>query len=91
VLQRVVDKNMRLPDAAQQVINDRDGTPIAIADFFYQPRIVVFVDGSPHHLDYVQAADDRKRQALRRLGYRVVVVRGSAIDEDIQALNERLD
>jgi len=90
VLQRIVDENIRLPDAAQETIFDRDGTPIAIADFFYEPRIVVFVDGSPHHQDFVREADDRKRQALRRLGYRVVVIRGEAIEEDIQLLRERL-
>jgi len=33
------------------------------------------VDGSPHHQDYVQAADERKRRRLQALGYRVVVVK----------------
>ncbi len=90
VLHWMVDHNMRLPDASQQPIHDQDGAPIAIADFFYQPRVVVFVDGSPHYLDYVHDADERKRQALRRLGYRVVVIRGDHKEEDMEGLKGRL-
>lgn len=91
VLQRIADRNLRFPDAAQQVINDREGRPVAIADFFYHPRLIVFVDGSPHYLDYIQASDDRKRQELRRLGYRVMVIHGPTMEEDIQVLREQLD
>jgi superfamily II DNA or RNA helicase/very-short-patch-repair endonuclease len=90
VIQWMVDHDFRLPEAVQQTIFDQSGSPIAIADFFYQPRIVVFVDGSPHHKDYVKESDDRKRQALRRLGYRVMVIRGAFLDNDIRVLLEWL-
>jgi len=36
--------------------------------------ILVFVDGSPHHRDYVQMADARKRLRLKALDYRVVAI-----------------
>ena len=90
VLESIVDQGLRLPDAGQKTIYDFDGAPLAIADFFYEPRIVVFVDGSPHHLDYVQAADERKRRRLMALGYRVVVIHGESVEADIQILKERI-
>lgn len=90
VLDRIMDLNLRLPDAAQETIYDRDGAPIAIADFFYRPRIIVFVDGSPHYRDYVIAADDRKRQTLKRLGYRIIVIHGPSMEEDIKGLIDKL-
>ncbi|MBN1460819.1 MAG: DUF1998 domain-containing protein, partial [Armatimonadetes bacterium] len=52
VLRAIRDRGLRLPAEAQKTIYD-DGVPLAIADFTYEPRILVFVDGSPHHRDYV--------------------------------------
>jgi hypothetical protein len=83
VLDAIVAQGILLPDASQQVINDRDGGPLAIADFYYDPRIVVFVDGSPHYLDYVRLADDRKRRRLLALGYRIVIISGTNIQQGI--------
>jgi len=62
-----------------------------IADFFYEPRIVVFVDGSPHHRDYVQEADRRKRNRLKGLGYRVTVVKPEEPDAGLDELAARLE
>ena len=90
ILQAFADRGIRLPDSGQYIINDPNGCPLAIADFYYDPRIIVFVDGSPHYLDYVQAGDDRKRRRLMSLGYRVVAIRGDAIEEDLQALIDRV-
>ncbi|MDD5367864.1 MAG: DEAD/DEAH box helicase [Anaerolineaceae bacterium] len=86
----LVEQNVRLPDEGQKTLYDQDQAPLAIADFFYQPRIVVFVDGSPHYRDYVQVADERKRIALRRLGYRVVVIRGENFEQDLLELRGRI-
>jgi len=80
-----------LPDASQNVIYDSDNSPLAIADFYYDPKIVVFVDGSPHHSDYVQVADNRKRRRLLALGYRVVVIKGENIMLGLQELSQRLN
>lgn len=53
-------------------------------------RIVVFVDGSPHHRDYVQEADQRKRMRLKRLGYRIVVARAEEPETRLDDLAARL-
>jgi very-short-patch-repair endonuclease len=89
VLQAISERNLPLPDEAQKTLY-HDGIPIASADFFYEgPRIVVFVDGSPHHKDYVQADDHEKRRELKRRGYRIVVVENT--DQDLEALKQRLN
>ncbi len=90
VLRAIRDRGLSLPDAAQETIYDGD-EPLAIADFFYEPRIAVFVDGSPHHQDYVQAADRRKRQRLKGLGYRVVVVKAEEPEVGLDELAARLE
>jgi hypothetical protein len=70
----VGDKQLPLPDEAQRTIYDED-EPLAIVDFFYERKIVVFVNGSPHHRDYVRDADRGKRLRPRSLGYRIVAVK----------------
>jgi very-short-patch-repair endonuclease len=89
VLHAIRDRGLRLPDAAQQTIYDGD-EPIATSDFFYAPRLLVFVDGSPHYLDYIQTADDRKRRRLQALGYRVVAITPADIEERLEELAGRL-
>lgn len=89
VLRAIHERGLPLPDAAQKTLYDGD-EPVAVADFFYEPRIVVFVDGSPHHKDYVAAADDVKRSRLKAKGYRVVVVRGEDAEAGLDDLAEWL-
>ena len=86
VLRAIHGRGLPLPDAAQETLYDRDKSPLAVADFYYhRGRVAVFVDGSPHYRDYVQAADERKRRRLKALGYRLVVVRA---DDPEAGLNE---
>jgi len=80
MLRTIKAYNLRLPDAAQQVIYD-NGAPLASADFFYEPKVIVFVDGSPHYQAYIQAEDERKRTRLKAMGYRVVVMREGNAEE----------
>jgi very-short-patch-repair endonuclease len=61
-----------------------------VADFFYRPRIVVFVDGSPHHRNYVRQDDRRKRMRLKGLGYRILVVKAEAPEVGLDDLAARL-
>ena len=72
ILREIHRRGIPLPDAGQRTIYDGE-EPIARTDLFYGPRTIVFVDGSPHHLDYVQAGDEGKRKRLKALGYTVVV------------------
>jgi superfamily II DNA/RNA helicase len=51
---------LRLPDAAQRRVDGIFSQP----DFYYEPRIWVFCDGTPHDDPAVQAEDEAKRQAI---------------------------
>ena len=75
VVQAIQPRGLPLPQAAQKTLYD-GGEPIAIADFFYESRIAIFVDGSPHYRDYVVAADESKRRRLKAQGYRVLAIAG---------------
>jgi len=92
VLQKIHDAGLPLPDEAQKLVREKDGRPIASADFFYEPNIVIFVDGSPHYKDYVAAADNAKRQRLKALGYRIVVFTGdeAQIEGQVATLAQRI-
>lgn len=87
VLDYLVSHQISLPDYAQKLVYDRDGnTPLAQADFFYDPRTIVFVDGSPHYADYIRASDDIKRRRIRALGYRIFVVHSESFQADVEQL-----
>ncbi len=90
VLHAIHERGLPLPDAAQHTLYDGD-EPIASADFYYEPKIVVFVDGSPHYRDYVAAADDTKRRRLKARGYRIVAIRADDVDGGLNELAGRLD
>lgn len=75
------------PDEAQKTIYEEDES-IAVADFFYEPRILAFVGGSPHYREYVEAADEPKRTRLKAKGYRIVAITG--IETGIADLRARL-
>ena len=89
VLRAIHERGLPLPDAAQKTLYDGD-EPIAIADFYYEPKIVVFVDGSPHFRDYVAAADDAKRRRLKAKGYRVVAIRAGDVEGGLDDLAARI-
>ena len=87
VLETIVEQRLPSPDAAQRTVFDGDDVPIAIADFYYEPRIVVFVDGSDHYKDYVGEADREKRSRLQALGYRLVEIGRM---EDLKGLEQHI-
>ncbi|SFM99360.1 DEAD/DEAH box helicase [Thermodesulforhabdus norvegica] len=67
----LAEHGYRLPDDAQKSFQD----PRCIADFFYQPNVVVFCDGPPHDSGYQRRVDETTRKALVARGYRVIVIR----------------
>jgi very-short-patch-repair endonuclease len=68
-----------------------DGEPILEADFFYEPLDVVLVHGSVHYLRYVEEMDEQKRNAVRRVGYRVTVVWPDNVEELRRLLHDVAD
>lgn len=70
-LEALAEGGYRLPDAAQKPIASPRRTP----DFFYEPNVRVFCDGTVRD-ELAQAACDRAlRDELVRCGYRVIVIR----------------
>ncbi|MEO8409518.1 MAG: helicase-related protein, partial [Propionivibrio sp.] len=60
---------LRLPDAAQKRVEGLYVQP----DFFYEPRVWVFCDGTPHDDHSVQSDDQLKRQSIIARGDEVWV------------------
>jgi len=63
------ENGLRLPDAAQKRVEGLFVQP----DFYYEPRIWVFCDGTPHDSPAVQEDDETKRQAIIARGDEVWV------------------
>ena len=61
--------DLRLPDDAQRSVTGLYVRP----DFFYEPDIWVFCDGSPHDNPEVKKDDDAKRQEIFNMGDQVIV------------------
>ncbi len=68
-LEHVHEKGLRLPDSAQKSV---DGIYVQ-PDFFYEPDVWVFCDGTPHDDAHVKEEDQSKRQAILNRGDQVFV------------------
>ena len=68
-LTHLYENGLRLPDAAQKRLDGIYCQP----DFYYEPRVWVFCDGTPHDEPSVRADDEAKRQAIIARGDEVWV------------------
>lgn len=68
-LDYLYSNGLRLPDSAQKTVEGIYVRP----DFYYEPRIWVFCDGTPHDEPSVQQGDESKRQAIMAQGDEVWV------------------
>ena len=68
-LDHLYKNGLRLPDAAQKTVEGIYVRP----DFYYEPRIWIFCDGTPHDDPTIQADDEIKRQAIMAQGDEVWV------------------
>ena len=68
-LKYLYDHSLRLPDSAQQRVEGVYVQP----DFFYEPDIHVFCDGTPHDRPEIKEKDRIKRAQIRSLGEKVFV------------------
>ena len=75
-LKVLANNYLKLPDEAQKQIQNIN----CIADFFYEPNICVFCDGSVHNNFEQREKDEKVRNELLARGYRVIVIR---YDKDI--------
>src|SRR5690606_10923348 len=69
LIQHLHENGLRLPDAAQKRVDGLYVQP----DFYYEPRIWVFCDGTPHDEPAIKADDEAKRQAIMARGDEVWV------------------
>lgn len=67
-LRYLYENGLRLPDSAQKRVEGIYVQP----DFFYEPDIHVFCDGTPHDKEKIKEDDTVKRQQLRSMGYKVI-------------------
>jgi SOS-response transcriptional repressor LexA len=59
---------------------------VSEADVFYEPNVVVWVQGAPHGEPYSASRDDRRRRELKGLGYRLVEIWWDRVDEGLRDL-----
>ena len=68
-LKFLYDHGLRLPDSAQKTV---DGIYV-MPDFFYEPDVWVFCDGTPHDDPSIMADDKKKRKAIKDRGDEVII------------------
>ncbi len=77
----IYKNGLRLPDAAQKQTSDIYSQP----DFFYEPDIHIFCDGTPHDRPEIKEKDHQIRQAIRNKGEQVIVYYYKDSMEDLTA------
>jgi superfamily II DNA/RNA helicase len=85
VLTRLYSYGMPMPKEIHKIIFRKD-EPVVEADFFYEPKLCVFIDGPDHDKQHIMDSDERKRKKLKMLNYKYNVVHHTSLEEDIDKL-----
>lgn len=89
VLTKLINYNAPMPEFIHKLIFYKE-EPVVEADFYYDSRICVFIDGPDHDKTHIKDEDERKRKRLKMLHYKYVVIHHSEIDKGIDNLMAEL-
>ena len=82
ILTRMFNRGFPMPDEIHKVIV-HNNEPIVEADFFFEPRLCVFIDGPDHDKEHVKRNDEAKRKKLKMLNFKYFVIHHSEINAGI--------
>ncbi len=85
VLKKLKERKARIPSEIHKVIS-KDGEQIAEADFYYDPKICLFIDGPDHNKEHIKIDDEKKRTKLKKLGYKVLVIHYQEVSKGLDEL-----
>lgn len=85
------DHHFPLPEGQHVVIRNGEGTAIAEADLTYPGKVVVWVQGSPHHTEHGKKKDALQAKRLKALGYRVVDIWPEKLAPGLRELARKLN
>lgn len=89
ILVRLKEMKLRMPDEIHKIVF-KDDEPVAEADFYYDPKICVFIDGPDHDKEHIKSDDERKRSKLKKLGYKVIGIHHASIQAGIDMLKSSI-
>ncbi len=85
ILNKLHKYGVPMPVGLHKVIYFKN-EPIVEADFYYDSRLCVFVDGPDHDKKHILEDDERKRKMLKMLHYKYLVIHHASIEKDIDNL-----
>ncbi len=85
VLTRLHNLGVAMPAEIHKIIYYKEELVIE-ADFYFEPRLCVLIDGPDHDKKHIQDDDARKRKRLKMLNYRYLVIHHGDIDQGIGGL-----
>ena len=91
IIDALENRHFPPPEAQHEIIRDHDGVAVAEADLLYAGKIVVWVQGGPHHSEHVAKRDAAQKKTLKGLGYRVVEIWPEKQDEGLKDLAQKLE
>lgn len=90
VLRSLHEQGFPVPSGQHVVVRGAEGEAIAEADLTYPGKIVVWVQGGPHHMEHVSKKDATQAKRLKALGYRVVEIWPEKLAAGLRDLAKRL-